>query len=322
MARYETVIDPDDTNQSQSVIVDLVGRDKRVLDVGCSTGYVARGLIARGCTVSGLELKADWAEEARDVLEQLVIGDLDTLDLVEAFGEENFDVVVFGDVLEHVKDPGAVLLQTRRLLRPKGSVVISMPNVAHGDLRLSLLAGYWDYRDVGLLDKTHLRFFTKKGVERLMRRAGYFIVDLRRVRVPMFSTELSMTREHFAPAVVRQLEADPEIDVYQYVFRALKDDVDGVVAKLSVSHAEKEEEVARLQRDLAAEQERLASTERALAQRLAEQRDEVLRLIRDRELARLSDADAAAELQRVMATRTFRLARVPRLVYGRLRRRS
>jgi 2-polyprenyl-3-methyl-5-hydroxy-6-metoxy-1,4-benzoquinol methylase len=317
MAKYETEIDPDDTNQSQSVIVDLVGRDKHVLDVGCSTGYVARGLIARGCTVSGLELEADWAEEARDVLDKLVIGDLDTMDLVEAFGEESFDVVVFGDVLEHVKDPGAVLLQTRRLLRPKGSVVISMPNVAHGDLRLSLLAGYWDYRDVGLLDETHLRFFTKKGVERLMRRAGYFIVDLRRVRVPMFSTELSMTREHFDPAVVRQLEADPEIDVYQYVFRALKDDVDGVVAQLAASHAEKEEELAQLQRELATEQDR----QRELSQRLADQRDEVLRLIRDRELARLADADAAAELERVMATRTFRLARVPRMVYGRLRRR-
>ena len=318
MAKYETEIDPDDTNQSQSVIVDLVGRDKHVLDVGCSTGYVARGLIARGCTVSGLELEADWAEEARPVLEKLVIGDLDSMDLVEAFGEESFDVVVFGDVLEHVKDPGAVLLQTRRLLRPKGSVVISMPNVAHGDLRLSLLAGLWDYRDVGLLDETHLRFFTKKGVERLMRRAGYFIVDLRRVRVPMFSTELSMTREHFDPLVVRQLQADPDIDVYQYVFRALKDDVDGVVAKLAASHAEKEEEVLGLRRALVAEQERQAATE----QQLTDKRDEVLRLIRDRELARVVDVTAADELQRVLATRTFRYARLPRRVYGRLRRRS
>lgn len=309
MAKYETVVDPDDTNQSQSVIVSLVGRDKRVLDVGCSTGYVARGLVVRGCTVSGVELEAEWAEEAKPVLEQLVIGDLDTLDLVEAFGEASFDVVVFGDVLEHLKDPEQVLLQTRRLLRDRGSVVISLPNVAHGDLRLSLLAGYWDYREVGLLDETHLRFFTRRTIERMMSRTGYAIVDMRQVRIPMFGTELSMTREHFDPAVVAQLKNDPDSEVYQFVFRALKDDLDGAVAKLYAT-----QEQQRL---------RLLEVERRLAEReqeLAALRDDALQRMRDSELGRAAGRDPAFELARLRSTRTFRWSRAPRVIYSRLRR--
>jgi 2-polyprenyl-3-methyl-5-hydroxy-6-metoxy-1,4-benzoquinol methylase len=308
MAKYEAEIDLRDENQSHAVIVNLVGRDKRVLDVGCSTGYVARGLASRGCTVSGVELEEEWAAEARPVLEQLVVGDLDVLDLVEAFGEESFDAVVFGDVLEHVKDPARVLLQARRLLSPRGSVVISMPNVAHGDLRLSLLAGHWDYRSVGLLDETHLRFFTRVGVERLMSDTGFAIVDMRRVRVPLFGTELAMSERDFSAEVVRQLRRDPDIDVYQYVFRALKDDVDAAVATLHALAEERREQQAVLEARLASVHEELAAV-----------RDAELVRVRDTELARARAERVERDLAALQATRTLRYARLPRAAWSRVR---
>lgn len=311
MAKYETEIDLSDENQSQSVIVNLVGPDKTVLDVGCSTGYVARGLRSRGCTVSGVELEEEWAREALPHLDRLVVGDLDVLDLVDEFGKDSFDAVVFGDVLEHVKDPARVLAQARKLLTSRGSVVISMPNVAHGDLRLSLLAGLWDYRSVGLLDETHLRFFTRKTLEKLLTSTGFSIVDMRRVRVPLFGTELAMTASHFLPEQIALLREDPDIDVYQYVVRALKDDVDGAIAQLHVLAEERREELLHQQAQIESLREELAAV-----------RDAELVRIRDSELQRARSRDLEAELAALRNTRTLRYSRLPRRLWGLMRRRA
>src|SRR5688572_21871280 len=121
--RYDTDVDLSNRNNSHTLMVELVGGSKRVLDVGCATGYLAKALVERGCTVSGLEFDAQAAEEARSHLDRLVVGDLETMDLAEAFGDERFDVIVFGDVLEHLRDPLAALRKAEALLADRGSVV-------------------------------------------------------------------------------------------------------------------------------------------------------------------------------------------------------
>src|SRR5918992_1179237 len=114
----------------------------------------------------------EQAEDLRYDIEELV--------LEEVFPDQRFDVVVYGDVLEHLVDPEAVLLRTARILAPGGYVVASIPNVAHGSVRLSLMAGQFRYTDTGLLDRTHLRFFDEAGVEELFEGAGYAIREWRR----------------------------------------------------------------------------------------------------------------------------------------------
>src|SRR5947208_14527991 len=131
-SRYDTDIDLSNPNNSHTLMVELVGGSKRVLDVGCATGYLARALGERGCTVSGLEFDAEAAEEARPHLDRLVVGDVEALDLAEAFDGDRFDVVVFGDVLEHLRDPLGALRNARRVLTERGSVVVSISNVARG----------------------------------------------------------------------------------------------------------------------------------------------------------------------------------------------
>ena len=223
MAKYEATVDPN-ANTSQSVMLDLVGHHKSVLDVGCATGYLGAALMARGCTVTGIEIDAEAADEARQRLDRVIVGDLGELDLDAVLGSERFDVVLMGDVLEHMVDPAALLLRAVSLLNPGGSVVISIPNVAHGSLRLALLQGRWQYKDRGLLDRTHLRFFTRPAVEALVRDAGLRIVDMRATTSDPLGSEVEVDAAALPAGVVDWVRAQPDSDVYQFVLRAVRDD--------------------------------------------------------------------------------------------------
>jgi 2-polyprenyl-3-methyl-5-hydroxy-6-metoxy-1,4-benzoquinol methylase len=223
MSKYEATVDPE-ANTSQAVLLDLVGRRKSVLDVGCATGYLGEALIARGCTVTGIEIDRDAADEARTRLNRVVVGDLTELDLDEALGSDRFDVVLMGDVLEHMVDPSSLLVRAASLLAPGGSVVISIPNVSHGSVRLALLQGRWQYKDRGLLDRTHLRFFTRPSVEALVRDAGLRIVDMRATTSDPLGSEVEVDAAALPPGVVDWLRTQPDADVYQFVFRAVRDD--------------------------------------------------------------------------------------------------
>lgn len=228
--KYEAEIDLRNANTSHALLVELVGRERRVLDVGCAGGDLGRMLKRRGCTVSGVEIDPAAAEAARHALDEVLVGDAAELDLVGHFGGASFDVVVFGDVLEHLVDPVAVLRRIGPLLDAGGSVVASVPNVAHGSVRLALLQGRFEYRSLGLLDDTHLRFFTRGSVHQLFRDAGLSPVDVRRTTVGVFDTEVPLRREEFDEGVVDAVVGDPESLTYQFVLRAVPEDGSGAVS--------------------------------------------------------------------------------------------
>jgi SAM-dependent methyltransferase len=96
-----------------------------------------------------------------------------------------FDAIVYGDVLEHLSDPRAVLQALDQTLTPGGTVIVSVPNVAHLWVRLSLLAGRFDYADRGILDRTHLRFFTRRTLLELLRDAGLAVIEVAVTPVPL-----------------------------------------------------------------------------------------------------------------------------------------
>src|SRR5215218_2465447 len=251
--RYDTDVDLSNRNNSHTLMVELVGGTKRVLDVGCATGYLAEALVERGCTVSGVEFDPKAAEQARPHLERLVIGDIETMDLAEAFGDDRFDVIVFGDVLEHLRDPLAALRKAKALLADRGSVVASIPNIAHGSVRLALLAGRFDYQDLGLLDSTHVRFFTRSSIEDLFREAGMVPIDVRRTTAGFFDTPVPVSEGEFAPEVVHAVLADPESATYQFVLRAVPDDAEAAVTKLRADAEAQRARIAVLEAELSAE---------------------------------------------------------------------
>lgn len=152
----------------------LVGSGKRVLEVGCGAGFVSEQLKKNGCTVTGIELDAERAAEAKKFCKAVLVGNVEEMGL--DFPKESFDAILFGDVLEHLFGPEAVLRKARPFLAKDGLVVASIPNVGNWKIRLGLLKGSFDYTDFGILDKTHMRFFTRKSAKRLIERAGFEIV--------------------------------------------------------------------------------------------------------------------------------------------------
>ena len=230
-SKYETRIDLENKNSSHTLIVELVGHGKRVLDVGCATGDLAEVLAEHGCKVTGIEIDPEAARQAEERCERVIVGDVARLDLGAELDEESFDVVLLGDVLEHLKDPLQTLKRLKTFLCPEGYVVASIPNVAHGSVRLSLMQGRFRYRSLGLLDNTHLRFFTRESVEQLFKDAGLLITELRRTSRGIFDTEIEVDRELVPDEVRRLVEADPEASTYQFVLTAHRFGEAGMLAQ-------------------------------------------------------------------------------------------
>jgi 2-polyprenyl-3-methyl-5-hydroxy-6-metoxy-1,4-benzoquinol methylase len=252
VSKYDIEIDLENRQgTSHAFLVEMVGANKRVLDVGCDTGYLGEALSALGNETVGFEANPATAEVARSKMSRVEIGDVETTNLVELFGPGSFEVIVFGDVLEHLRDPLPVLRQARPLLVPGGSVLISTPNVAHGDVRLALLGGRFRYTKVGILDDTHTRFFTRDSLVQFLHDAGFVLVDLRRTRAELFTTEVGVVESDYDPALVARLRQDEEATTYQFVVRAVPDDAATVESNQALRLDE-------AQRALAAERRRVA----------------------------------------------------------------
>ncbi len=174
----------DDPHSSHSLILSRLGdgRGRKLLDVGAADGFLAERLTARGWTVTALERDPTLAAQAHGRCKTVVVADLEA---APPLLDGPFDAIVYGDVLEHLSDPRATLIALDRTLAPGGTVIVSVPNVAHLWIRLSLLAGRFDYADRGILDRTHLRFFTRRTAVALLREAGLAVDDLRVTPVPL-----------------------------------------------------------------------------------------------------------------------------------------
>lgn len=310
VSKYETDVDPA-SNTSHALMLRLVGANKRVLDVGCATGYLARALREQGCTVSGVEFDAAAAEEAAPALERIVVGDLERLDLPAEFAGEQFDVVVFGDVLEHLRDPLPVLRSVRELLRPGGAVVISVPNIAHGDVRLALLQGKFTYRNLGLLDNTHVHFFTRESLRGFLQEAGFVAVDVQTTTADLLTTELADDARGADPRLIEELRDDIDATTYQFVVRAVRDDAVQLAQELAWRASEVEQRLSESQTEV-----------QALRAEITRLRAELESPDRTQEIEELTATTAhlRAELDAIYGTKVMRTARLPRAAWRLLRR--
>jgi 2-polyprenyl-3-methyl-5-hydroxy-6-metoxy-1,4-benzoquinol methylase len=159
------------------------GRGRRLLDVGAADGLLSRQLTACGWRVTAIEGDPALAQVGARYCERMITLNLDREIPV---AEGPFDVIVYGDVLEHLVDPLRVLVELDRGLGPGGFVIISVPNIAHLWIRLLLLVGRFDYLDRGILDHSHLRFFTERSMRAMLAAAGLSIERFTATPAPLF----------------------------------------------------------------------------------------------------------------------------------------
>lgn len=150
----------------------LVPKNTKVLDIGCNTGYLGEALInKKDCYVFGIDFSREALKIAKKKLNKTKRFDLEKYQNPRI--NEKFDVIIFADVLEHVRYPKRLLNIYKNLLSEKGIIIASVPNVANIKNRFNLFCGNWDYTRIGILDETHLRFFTKKTAMNLFKKSGY-----------------------------------------------------------------------------------------------------------------------------------------------------
>lgn len=285
LSHYHSAINPEVENDSHSCMLRMVGFNKRVLESGCASGHMSEALNARACSVVGVEIDPVAAQSALPWLERVIVGDFDDHVLWEGLKDEYFDVVLFGDVLEHLHDPLATLRESVKHLLPSGTVVISVPNIAHADVKIALLKGLFPYRDEGLLDRTHVHFFTKESLMKLVKEAGLVITEFSRVSVPVFSTEIGVARSDVDNQVLEAVLDDLESETYQFVVKAVRDDGTNSFENLSNEFIRLTDELHQASKDLAELhakyqelQERYDEDLRELP-RLRHQKDRVKRLL-------------------------------------------
>lgn len=190
-----------------------------VLDVGCSVGTLGASIKqSKACRVFGIEISEPMAREATRKLDHVFIGTAEEGLRSEHIKSNRFDTIIFADVLEHLSDPWTTLSEAVTLLAPGGSIVISLPNVRHADTVWNLVfRGEWPYRDRGIHDRTHLRFFTLKNAQQLIKSAGLKVEYMRtHYRIIERPHDWNRFAHRLAIPGLREFLA------FQYVFRTTK----------------------------------------------------------------------------------------------------
>ena len=157
-------------------------RVKTVLDVGCSNGALGEQIKKEfKARVEGIDFDKNMSKVAAKKLDKVIIADLENIDLKKNFKAGQFDCIIFADILEHLTDPWKTLSEFTDILKDKGVIIISYPNVRHiSSLFSVIVGGYWPYRDRGIHDRTHLRFFTLKNLKQMFQSADLRVKKIQR----------------------------------------------------------------------------------------------------------------------------------------------
>src|SRR4051812_35270043 len=207
---------------SLSAIARLIAPGATVLDLGAATGKLGAYLRgSKGCTCDGVELDPKAAAMARPGYRTLLELDLESTNLADHFAAATYDAIVCADVLEHLRDPARVLDQLAPLLAPEGRVLLSIPNVGYAGVVAGLLHGQFAYRPTGLLDETHLRFFTRSSLLELLGRHGFHAVAVTPLHLPIQLSEFGDSGAGaLPPGILRALLAHPDALTYQFIVEA------------------------------------------------------------------------------------------------------
>lgn len=155
--------------------INLIPNNTRVLDIGCATGFMGEYLKRKKkCRVIGVEQGREEAVRAKRVLDEVIVGDIEDIKTLSQI-HYRFNVILMSAIVEHLKDPDKTLKAIKKLLKKDGFIIATTSNIVHWSTRLGFIKGKFEYKDFGILDNTHLRFFTIHTFKKLFEDAGYKI---------------------------------------------------------------------------------------------------------------------------------------------------
>ena len=206
---------------SLSVLAGQITPGSLVLDLGTGSGALGQYLREHsGCTVDGLTINREEADLARPYYRRVEVANLEEPGWGALFEGARYDFIVCADVLEHLREPEKALRTCAGLLAAQGKILISVPNAAYGGLVAELLEGDFTYRDEGLLDRTHLRFFTSRSLQQFLEAEGWTVGAMERIELPLTDSEFRAAFDKLPPAVARYLLALPDAGTYQLLVTA------------------------------------------------------------------------------------------------------
>jgi len=208
-----------DSTSIDAKVLAWINPGSRVLEIGCSSGYMGKVLWEKDCEVTGVELNPIAAVKREGFYQSMLIGDAEdpkTFDMING----QFDVILCISVLEHLKKPLDILKILSTLLKQNGYFLITLPNIAHWSARWALLRGRFDYEEYGILDNTHLRFFTFQSAQEMINDAGLSILD-------SYFTPPDRPFFNRLPLVLKKCllkiyYAYPNLFGYQFLFKAIR----------------------------------------------------------------------------------------------------
>ncbi|WP_300374369.1 class I SAM-dependent methyltransferase, partial [Methyloprofundus sp.] len=222
--KYDFTLDTAEKNDSHMGLASRIKPNQSILELGCSSGYLSKFLAQElDCKVVGVDINKNALLKAAPYCQQTIVADLDTDTWLTEIQEQQFDVVLCADVLEHLKDPVAMLASLKPFLHQESRLLTSVPNVAHASIRLELLQGHFDYEKLGLLDDTHLHFYTRDGLIAMLMQAGYVCCDISYSIQDLADEAID---QHLANAGLkatkqaRELLHAPDATAYQFIIEA------------------------------------------------------------------------------------------------------
>lgn len=159
----------------EQILLSWIERERKVLDVGCREGILGQQVQKKGCHVTGVEIDREIALKTRDRLHKVVIGNIERKETLSSL-DRDYAIIICADILEHLIQPQKTLISLKNHLTTEGKILICIPNIAHWSIRSHLLFGRFDYTKRGILDETHLRFFTRHSFTRVLKEANLRII--------------------------------------------------------------------------------------------------------------------------------------------------
>ncbi|MBS5983955.1 MAG: methyltransferase domain-containing protein [Clostridium butyricum] len=225
MTKYDFELDLDSEN-SLSIMINAIKKNSRILEFGCANGRMTKYLNDyMDCKVDIVEIDEEAGKEASKYAQKSFLGKVNG-DIEKFIWKEKndgkYDYMIFADVLEHLNDPQKVLEKCQTLLNEQGSILISIPNVAHNAILIDLINDEFRYNSIGLLDNTHITLFSYHSLKRMVENSGFITVLEKATYCNVGETEFNNNYEFVNKNMAKELKNRDKGDIYQFVFEVKK----------------------------------------------------------------------------------------------------